>query len=73
MPPKEMKSRTKQFALGTIKLCETLASTRPANIIANQLIRSATAVGANYREACHARSDADFVSKSEIARKGDQA
>jgi len=32
-------------------------------VIANQLIRSATSVGANYRAACRARSKADFVSK----------
>lgn len=63
MTPDELKARTKQFALRTIRMCETLPRTRAGNIIANQLIRSATSVGANYRSACRARSDADFVSK----------
>jgi four helix bundle protein len=63
MTPDEMKKRTKQFALRTIKLCDSLPNRRAANVIANQLIRSATSVGANYRSACRARSQADFVSK----------
>jgi four helix bundle protein len=42
---------------------ETLPHTRTGNIIANQLGRSGTSVGANYRAACRARSRADFVSK----------
>ena len=37
--------------------------TRASNIISNQLMRSATSVGANYRAACRARSKADFISK----------
>lgn len=63
MTPEELKKRTKQFALRVIKLCDTLPRTRAGNIIANQLIRSATSVGANYRAACRARSNADFISK----------
>ncbi len=63
MTPEELKARTKQFALRVIKLCDTLPQTRSGNIIANQLIRSATSAGANYRATCRARSDADFVSK----------
>ncbi len=63
MTPEELKKRTKQFALRVIKLCDSMPNTRSANIVANQLIRSATSVGANYRAACRARSDADFISK----------
>lgn len=44
-------------------LCDTLPNQRAANIGATQLIRCATLVGANYRAACRARSQADFVSK----------
>jgi four helix bundle protein len=46
-----------------IKLCDALPKKRSANIIANQLIRSATLVGANYRSACRARSSADWINK----------
>jgi four helix bundle protein len=58
-----MKHRTKKFAVRVIKMTETLPDKRAANIIANQLIRSATSVGANYRAALRARSQADFISK----------
>ncbi len=63
MTPEEMKRRTKEFALRTMKLCDSLPHTRSGNVVANQLIRSATSVGANYRAACRARSNADFISK----------
>jgi four helix bundle protein len=63
MTPNEMKQRTKEFALRTMKLCDSLPHTRTGNVIANQLMRSATSVGANYRAACRARSNADFISK----------
>jgi four helix bundle protein len=59
----QLKKRTKQFALRVISLCEALPERRAANIIANQLIRSGTSVGANYRAACRARSTKDFVNK----------
>ncbi len=58
-----MKKRTKQFALRTIQLCESLPETRTGRVIANQLLRSGTSVGANYRAACRARSSPDFVNK----------
>lgn len=63
MTPQEMKARTKKFAVRVIKMTETLPEKRAANIIANQLIRSASSVGANYRAALRARSQADFISK----------
>lgn len=63
MTPEELKKRTKEFALRCIKLAEALPKTRAGNIVAAQLIRSATSVGANYRAACRARSVPDFISK----------
>lgn len=63
MTPEEMKKRTKQFAINAIHLCDSLPDTRSSRIIANQLVRSATSVGANYRATCRARSDNDFISK----------
>jgi four helix bundle protein len=58
-----MKKRTKQFALRSIHLSESLPDSRTGRVIANQLLRSATSVGANYRAACRARSGPDFVNK----------
>lgn len=63
MTENELKARTKEFAKRVLRLVETLPHTRTGNIIANQLGRSGTSVGANYRAACRARSRADFVSK----------
>jgi four helix bundle protein len=62
----DLKRRTKQFSLRIIRLCETLPSKPAARVIANQLLRAATSVGANYRAACRARSNADFISKMGI-------
>jgi len=59
----ELQKRTKQFGLRVMTLCDALPRSRSANVIANQLLRSATAVGANYRSACRARSSADWINK----------
>jgi four helix bundle protein len=58
-----MKDRTRQFALRVIRLCRTLPPSPEGRIIARQLLRSATSVGANYRAVCRSRSTAEFVSK----------
>src|SRR3990172_3000064 len=58
-----MKARTKAFALRVIKLTESLPTTRAADVIGKQLLRSATSVGANYRASRRARSRADFANK----------
>lgn len=46
-----------------IHLCKQLPNTSECRVIRNQLLRSATSVGANYRAACHARSRKDFIAK----------
>ena len=58
-----LKSRTKQFALRVMKLVDALPRTIQDRAIANQIIRSATSVAANYRAACRARSRAEFIAK----------
>jgi four helix bundle protein len=63
MDSNELKERTKRFALNVIRLASSLPKRREAEVIARQIIRSATSLGANYRSACRARSKADFVSK----------
>lgn len=59
----ELKQRTKQFALRVIRLVEALPATGVGRALGNQLVRSATSVGANYRAACRGRSRAEFVAK----------
>jgi len=63
MTKEELKKRTKQYALRIIKLVKSLPKTIEGRVIGNQLIRSGTSVGANYRAACRARSKAEFIAK----------
>ena len=63
MNPEEFKKRTKALAVRVINLVDSLPNSRATNIIPNQLVRSGTSVGANYRAACRAKSRADFISK----------
>ena len=63
----DLRRRTKTFALRAIGLFVALPKTEEARILGRQMLRSATSVGAHYREAKRAKSDADFVSKVEGA------
>jgi len=65
----EFKRRTKQFALRVIRLCDSLPDKPAARVIGNQLLRAGTAVGANYRAACRARSPAEFRAKMGIVEE----
>ena len=64
---RDLKVRTKKFALRIIKLYAALPRRGDAHVLGNQILKSGTSVGAHYREACRAKSDADFVSKIEGA------
>ena len=66
MTTDEMKLRTKKFSLMIIDLAEKLPTTYVVKVVANQIVRSGTSVGANYRAACRARSDKEFVAKMNI-------
>jgi len=63
MDKKALKDRTKQFALRVMRLVDALPNTISGRAIANQLVRSGTSVGANYRAACRGRSKAEFIAK----------
>ncbi len=69
MTEQEFKDRTKQIALRVIRLVESLPNTNTAQIIGKQLLRSATSVGANYREACRGKSTADILHKLAIVEE----
>ena len=59
--------RTKRFAMAVIRLYASLSRSTVDQVLGKQVLRSATSVGAHYREACRAKSNADFVSKVEGA------
>jgi len=63
MTPKELKDRTKRFAVAVISLCRELPPTLDGRRLGGQLIDAATSVAANYRAACRARSRAEFIAK----------
>jgi four helix bundle protein len=69
MEADELKRRTKDFALQIIRLVESLPRSRSADVIGQQILRSATSTGANYRAACKARSRADFISKITVVEE----
>ncbi|MGH7229968.1 MAG: four helix bundle protein [Nitrospiraceae bacterium] len=58
-----LRERTKCFALRVVKLYQSLPQSREARVLGNQLLRAGTAVAANYRSACRARSRAEFIAK----------
>jgi four helix bundle protein len=59
----DLRSRTKAFALRIIALYDTLSRSGAAHVLGHQALRSGTSVGANFREAHRARSNAEFISK----------
>ena len=69
MDPSPLKERTYNFALQIIRLIESLPRNRIADVLGNQLLRCGTSVGANYRAACRARSQADFIAKMGIVEE----
>lgn len=74
MDENELKARTKQFGLRVMSLVDALPKTISGRTIGNQLMRSGTSVGANYRAACRSRSKAEFVAKIGIvAEESDES
>jgi four helix bundle protein len=65
----ELKARTKRFALRVMKLVDALPKTVSGRAIGNQLVRSGTGVGSNYRASCRARSRAEFIAKIGIVEE----
>ncbi len=63
MDEQQFKDRTKQLGVRVIRLAAALPRDRAADVIARQIIRCATSVGANYRAACRAKSTADMIAK----------
>ncbi len=65
----EIKKRTKNVGLEVIKLIDDLPVKTSSKAIAAQIIRCSTSIGANYRAACRAKSDADFINKLKIVEE----
>jgi four helix bundle protein len=63
---RKLEERTRNFAIRIIRLSASLPRSEEGKVIRNQLTKSGTSIGANYREANRARSKADFRSKIRI-------
>ncbi len=59
----ELRTRTKAFALRVIRMSQALPGSREANVLVQQVLRSATGMAANYRAAGRSRSKAEFIAK----------
>ena len=74
MDEQVLKTRTKQFGLRVLTLVDALPNTTAGRAIGNQLVRSGTSVGANYRAACRGRSKAEFIAKiGTVAEEADES
>ena len=65
----ELLDRTKAFALRIIALVDALPATPTGRVIGNQILRSGTSVGANYRSCQRGKSRAEFIAKLAIAEE----
>lgn len=63
--PSDLRARTRMYAMCILDLYELMPTTVIFQVVGKQVIRSGTSVGAQYREACRAKSDADMISKFE--------
>lgn len=61
----DLRVRTRTFAMSILDLYELMPNTLIFQVLGKQVVRSGTSVGAQYREACRAKSDADMISKFE--------
>ena len=59
----DLAERTKAFALDIIEMSGSLPRTTAAQVLGKQILRSATSIGANYREASRGRSKPEFIAK----------
>ena len=64
-----LRNRAKEFAKEIIFLCREIKKEHREAVLVNQLLRSATSIGANIHEAQYAHGTKDFISKLEIAQK----
>ncbi len=66
MDKQDLKQRTKQFAVNTIRFVNSLPKSKANDVISYQILKSATSVAANYRASLRGRSSAEFISKLNI-------
>ena len=69
MSKEELQERMSIFAVRIIKMVDAMPQTLSGETIARQVIRSGTSPSANYRAACLAKSEKDFVNKLKMVEE----
>ena len=69
MASSALRDKAKALAKEIIFLCRDMRANHVESVLINQIIRSATSIGANLHEAQYAQGKKDFISKLEIAQK----
>jgi len=69
MNPQQLSTRTKFLAIGVIHMVKELPKVYPSQTMANQIVRSTTSFGANYRAACKSKSRKDFIYKMKVVEE----
>lgn len=64
-----LRTKSKEFALHVIAVCDTVNTKNNRGALTNQIVRSATSIGANIHEAAYGASPADFINKLQISLK----
>ena len=58
-----LRDKTKEFAKKIVFLCRDMKTNHKESVLINQLLRSATSIGANLHEAQDAHGKPDFIAK----------
>ena len=69
MDKEELQQRHKAFAIRIVRMIDAMPQTIAASAIARQVMRSGTSPSANYRAACIAKSDKDFINKLKMVEE----
>ena len=64
-----LRTKSKEFALHIIAICDTVSTKNNRGALTNQIVRSSTSIGENIHEAAYGASPADFINKLQIALK----
>ena len=64
-----LRDKAKGFAKDIVFACRDMKTDKKESVLINQILRSATSIGANIHEAQYAQGTKDFISKLEIAQK----
>jgi four helix bundle protein len=69
MNKNELRERLTDFAVRIVKMVDTMPQSVSGLAISKQIIRSGTSPSANYRAACLAKSDKDFINKLKMVEE----